>query len=523
MQKIIKRILEMNDSKDLNEKKEGVVNTTPKTDNNSSEAEKPKEENNILSGEIVSMILDKEVTVKFSNNERGTLPYDKFKEKPMVGDIVKVRLEDKNGSMAITEIISLEKPQKGSDISNEDNGVEEVEEETASAKEEDEIELAYLNKDFVLETMSVPTDSHNEFRMVAYIMMFARRNGIQYDFDEYGNVYLTKGTLEEGEYYPCVTSHLDTVQHKQEPYIRAGVNLDLKIEKTKDNEHKVSVDTHGQTSIGIGADDKGGVTICLSMFEHFDKLKACFFLCEEIGCLGSKELDKDWFKDVGYCIGYDSPDLFRAAWACSGIKLFSYEFYLKYMKPVCDEWGLKDCFYSEPITDVMEIRKQTGVMCMNFGNGGYNAHQESEYCILEHMDHACGMGIALIDHIGLTRHYLKHTSSTWSNSKGTYKMKDGLYYRTDVDDTKQLESLGDNKRWNRGYSVSTTTPKTTVTKDEQLNFEIVKYIVNRYDGHIHALKDEVLNTIKAVCEKSNIDFSLFEKEIAGKFNNDIKF
>ena len=87
----------MNDSKDLNEKKEGVVNTTPKTDNNSSEAEKPKEENNILSGEIVSMILDKEVTVKFSNNERGTLPYDKFKEKPMVGDIVKVRLEDKNG------------------------------------------------------------------------------------------------------------------------------------------------------------------------------------------------------------------------------------------------------------------------------------------------------------------------------------------------------------------------------------------------------------------------------------------
>jgi hypothetical protein len=513
----------MNDSKDLNEKKEGVVDTTPKVDNNSSEAEKPKEENNILSGEIVSMILDKEVTVKFSNNERGTLPYDKFKEKPMVGDIVKVRLEDKNGSMAITEIISLEKPQKGSDISNEDNGVEEVEEETASAKEEDEIELAYLNKDFVLETMSVPTDSHNEFRMVAYIMMFARRNGIQYDFDEYGNVYLTKGTLEEGEYYPCVTSHLDTVQHKQEPYIRAGVNLDLKIEKTKDNEHKVSVDTHGQTSIGIGADDKGGVTICLSMFEHFEKLKACFFLCEEIGCLGSKELDKDWFKDVGYCIGYDSPDLFRAAWSCSGIKLFSYAFYEKYMKPVCDEWGLKDCFYSEPITDVMEIRKQTGVMCMNFGNGGYNAHQESEYCILEHMDHACGMGIALIDHIGLTRHYLKHTSSTWGNSKGTYKMKDGLYYRTDVDDTKQLESLGDSKRFGNRTSYSTTTTKPNVSKDEQLNFEVVKYIVNRYDSHINATKTEVLDVVKKVCEDNNIDFKLFEAVISEKFNNDIKF
>ncbi len=60
MQKLIKRILEMNDSKDLNEKKEGIVaNTpyeedpkgqtaaTPKVDNNSDK------ENNIISGVVV--------------------------------------------------------------------------------------------------------------------------------------------------------------------------------------------------------------------------------------------------------------------------------------------------------------------------------------------------------------------------------------------------------------------------------------------------------------------------------------
>lgn len=541
MRKLIKRILEMNDSKDLNEKKGAVANTpyeeevkgstaaTPNVENNSSEVEKPKEENNIISGEIVSLILGKDVTVKFEGDEknRAVLPYDKFKfeEKPMVGDIVSVRLEEKNGETVITEIVSLEKKQNESENSNEEDSVEEVEEETNPI---DDVDLAYLNKDFVLETMAVPTDSRNEFRMVVYIIQFARRNGIKYDFDNYGNVYLTKGELAEGEYYPCVTSHLDTVQHRQEPYIRAGVPLDLKCEKTKDGEHKISVDTKGQASIGIGADDKGGVTICLSMFEHLDKLKACFFLCEEVGCLGSKELDKDWFNDVGYCIGYDSPDLFRAAWSCSGVKLFSYEFYEKWMKPVCDEWGLKDCFYSEPITDVMEIRKQTGVMCMNFGNGGYNAHGDTEYCILEHMDHACGMGIALIDHIGCTRHYLKHSATSWANSKGTYKMKGGLYFRQDVDDTKQLESLGDSKRWNRntytggGYN-STSSRSTSVTKDEQLNFEMVKYIVNRYDGHILALKDEVLEAIKGICEKSEIDFKLFETAVAEKFNNDIKF
>ena len=409
-----------------------------------------------------------------------------------------------------------------SEVSNEEDEVQEAE--VKSDPINDDMDLSYLNQDFVLDMMSVPTNSRNEFRLVVYIIHFAKRNGIDYEFDDYGNIYLTKGKLAEGEYYPCVTSHLDTVQNKQEPYIRAGVNLDLKCELTKDGEHKLSVDTKGQSSIGIGADDKGGVCICLSMFEHFDKLKACFFLCEEVGCLGSKELDKDWFKDVGYCIGYDSPDLFRAAWSCSGVKLFSYEFYEKWMKPVCDEWGLKDCFYSEPITDVMEIRKQTGVMCMNFGNGGYNAHMESEYCIIEHMDHACGMGIALIDHIGLTRHYLQHTGS-YSISKGTYRVDKGLYIRTDVDDTKQLENLGDTKRWpNRtNYSTSSSATRTTATKDEQLNFEMVKYIVSRYDGHILALKDEILESVKAICEKSNIDFSLFETEISGKFNNEVKF
>ena len=106
-------------------------------------------------------------------------------------------------------------------------------------------------------------------------------------------------------------------------------------------------------------------------------------------------------------------------------------------------------------------------------------------------------------------------------------MKDGYYIRTDVDDTKQLENLGDNKRWGSRTTYNTNTSynanKTTATKDEQLNFEIVKYIVNRYDGHILALKGEVLDAIKDVCEKSNIDFKLFETVIAEKFNNDIKF
>lgn len=467
----------MNDSKNLNEnttttsKEEKVVTNEQKNvnDSNAEHTETPKEENSV------------ETPVQNNTNEKS----------------------------------------KESENSNSETVVEA---EKKAEEIEDKIVLDYLDKDFVIETMSVPTHSHLECRMVAYIMLWARRNGIKYEFDSYGNIYLTKGTLGDNEFYPCVTSHLDTVQDKQDPYILAGVPLDLKCELTKEGEHKLSVDSKGGTSIGIGADDKAGVTICLSMFNHFDKLKACFFLCEEIGCWGSKELDKDWFKDVGYVIGYDSPDLFRAAWSCSGVKLFSYEFYEKYMKPVCDEWGLENCFFSEPITDVMEIRKQCEIICMNFGNGGYNAHMPGEYCIMEHMDHACGMGVALIDHIGLTRHELKHRTSY--NSKGTYAIKDGYYIRTDVDDTKQLESLGDNKRWGNRSSYNTnynSTTKTTTSKEEIINSDIVKYIVNRYDAHINGLCEDVLEVVKNICSDSNIDFALFEEKIKNKFDNKIKF
>lgn len=384
----------------------------------------------------------------------------------------------------------------------------------------DNIQLHFMDKDFVLECMSIPTHSGLEYRMVAYIILWARRNKIDYEFDDYGNVYLTKGKLAEGEYYPCVTSHLDTVQTKHDPYIYAGVPLDLKIELTKDNEHKVSVSNTGGSDIGIGADDKGGVTICLSLFEHFEKLKACFFLEEETGCNGSKNLWKEWFEDVGYVIGYDSPELYRAAYACSGTKLFSYSFYEKYMKEVCDSWGLtKGNFHSEPFTDVKEIREKIGVMCMNFGNGGYNAHSTSEYCILEHMDQACGMGIDLIDKIGCTRHYLKHRDR-WDKSSSFVKNENGLYISIYDDDDEKLASLSDRKTYS---SNSSSYAKSTTSLDEQLKFESVKYIVNRYEKHISNIKDDVLEAIKNICTTSNIDFSLFEETIKEKFNTDITF
>ena len=117
--------------------------------------------------------------------------------------------------------------------------------------------LKYADKKFLYEVMSVPTLSSFEYRMVTFIIMWARKHGIKHELDSYGNLYLTKGELNEGEFYPCVTAHLDTVQEKHKAFIMAGADLDIKT-RIKNDKHELYVD-----GIGIGADDKGAIFIGL--------------------------------------------------------------------------------------------------------------------------------------------------------------------------------------------------------------------------------------------------------------------
>ena len=84
-----------------------------------------------------------------------------------------------------------------------------------------------------------------------------------------------------------------------------------------------------------------------------------------------------------------------------------------------------------------------------------------------------------------------------------------------------------NRRSYYGYGAQTTRTNTTTTtttkKEDELKFESVKYIVNRYDSHILAIKEEVLEAVKGLCEKANVKFDEFEKAITEKFSNEIKF
>ena len=399
---------------------------------------------------------------------------------------------------------------------------------------EDEMSLTHLNKDFVYELMGIPTYSGYEFRLLTFIVLWARRNGVDYEFDDYGNLYLTKGQVEDGEYYPCMTAHLDSVQSKHKAYAQAGQNIEVKTRKIG-GKHEIYVD-----GMGIGGDDKAGVLIGLSMFNHVDKLKACFFLEEETGCKGSNALNKEWFRDVGYVLGFDSPDLNRAAWACSGVKLFSAAFFKEHMHQICKDHGVT-IFKSEPYTDVKCIREKTNIICMNFGSGYYNAHALNEYCVIEDMDNACRMGHALINHLGLQRFELEHKGysyaygskadedeaflRTLSGTTTTYKPKSNRDYYYD-DEFYDDDYYGYGDYYNNNQTTPKTSGATSTTSAATANqkvekqgdavpMETLKYVTEKYEAYIEMLKSD----IKKKCEENDIDFSKFEDV----FKQEIKF
>ena len=401
---------------------------------------------------------------------------------------------------------------------NEPNVENTTDSKTDVEEEPTEIKVKKLDLNLLYSLMAVPTASNFEYRMAIWIMLFAKANNIKYETDDYGNLYLTKGELEEGENYPCVTAHLDTVQTKQEYFASAGAKLNVKT-TIKDGQHKIYVD-----NFGIGGDDKAGLCICLNMFSYTDKLKACFFLEEELLDVGSSHLKKEWFDNVGYVLGFDSPDLNRAAYQCQGYRLMSKDFFVSNgLDEICKQHGLND-FRAEPITDVVEIRKQTEVVCMNFGSGYYNCHTDKEYCIIEDMDEALCLGYDIIQKLGCTRHRMKcHATSYYAyddDAEYFESLNPKNAYRNTATYKNQNNNVG-YQNYNSGYTQSyssVTTTQTEIPKEEknEINFEIVSYISEVYEDRLL----DIENSVKEKCKELNIDFN---EHFANLFNTEITF
>jgi len=256
--------------------------------------------------------------------------------------------------------------------------------------------------DFLKKVLSVPTVTYDESRMIEFICEWLENKKIPYYIDEFSNVYAIKGVLSEGQYFPCVIAHTDTVHDID------SINIKEEQLKNAQKETKLSLKAYNDEGkpTGIGGDDKCGVFACLKLLDELDTLKAAFFVAEETGCHGSRNSDSEFFENVGYVIQFDAPENWMVSENCSGQVLFDRdsEFFVGCDKVLTESMDQNYMRYMKhPYTDVYAITKKYGIQSINFSIGYYNYHTKNEYVVVEDVMNGIEMGRKMIESLGYNR------------------------------------------------------------------------------------------------------------------------
>lgn len=227
-----------------------------------------------------------------------------------------------------------------------------------------------MNKDLLFKLYCIHSESGNEKKMRRFLRKVANECGAYaIETDKYGNLLITKG---QSETYPCLAAHMDQVQHKH--------SKDFRVVEVDGDILGWSAKSHEQQ--GLGADDKNGIFICLELLRKFDVMKVAFFVGEEVGNVGSSQVDLSFFKDCRFIIEPDrrgQTDLITSMY-CGAVC----------SKKFIEDIGYKNYGYKEEhgtITDVGElVERGVGISCLNLSCGYYNAHSDEEITVLSHLE-----------------------------------------------------------------------------------------------------------------------------------------
>ena len=226
----------------------------------------------------------------------------------------------------------------------------------------------------LIELLYVQANSENEKMIYFYLREWLNKRYITNYTDETGNLVAVKGQGTK----PCIVSHMDTVHkiHKE---------FDI-FESIGDDGNKIVSAYSGKHQVGVGGDDKCGIYACLYMLEHFDDIKVIFFTREEVGLIGSSNIDHDEFDDCGYIIQLDR-------WGSS-------DFICNYSndKTVSDKYiskisgTLHNYSYNQTsglITDSINLFNDSiGISCVNVSCGYYSHHSNSEIIDVNELWHS---------------------------------------------------------------------------------------------------------------------------------------
>ena len=215
--------------------------------------------------------------------------------------------------------------------------------------------------------VSIQSESYKTGQMMKHISRVVQSiGGCTAHADEYGNYYVTKG---DGP-YKAMVCHTDTVHD----IVKA------QIQPIQIKGNIIAINTKTMTQTGTGGDDKVGIAITLQMLKDQPSFKAVFFLDEEVGCVGSAELDKEFFKDCLYVLECDRRGSKDFVNKISGTTLYNDDF-ANDIKPILQKHKRTET--SGGMTDVLEIAYATDLCVANMSCGYYNPHSDNEYINIE--------------------------------------------------------------------------------------------------------------------------------------------
>ena len=268
-----------------------------------------------------------------------------------------------------------------------------------------------MNIDKFKELLSVPSKTYQEEDMVEYICdELEKIQGVTYYRDSMMNIYVTKGTLEEGEYFPMFIAHTDTVHNKVDKIVVKEEKLQrpYTFGKTFDNTEVDVLKAYDKydNPTGIGGDDKCGIFICLELLKQLDKVKVGLFVSEETGCHGSSKCDENFLQDVGYITQYDAPGNHLITEICSGVRLFERdsEFFNIVIPTIEESFKNEMLVQSHPYTDISQLKKKIDVCCINMSCGYYNMHTNQEFVSIEDVENAITAGLNMVKELGLKKY-----------------------------------------------------------------------------------------------------------------------
>jgi hypothetical protein len=297
------------------------------------------------------------------------------------------------------------------------------------------------------ELLSVPSKTYQEEDMVEYICdELEKIHGVTFYRDNMMNIYATKGTLEEGEFYPMFIAHTDTVHNKIDKIV-------VKEEKLKrpytfgKNFDDTLVDVLKAYDVndlptGIGGDDKCGIFICLELLKQLDKVKIGLFVSEETGCHGSSKCDENFLQDVGYITQYDAPGNHLITEICSGVRLFERdgEFFTKTSKVITESFGNEMLVQSHPYTDISQLKKKIDVSCINMSCGYYNMHSPQEFISIEDVKCAIEAGKNMVKELGLKKYEYQYKPIVYTPTTIMNSFAEGFDDDLDFFEVQEIES-----------------------------------------------------------------------------------